>query len=194
MTTSERLQTILSKQHQLIARKLQIVSDSSGTDRQHVFNDLRRYLAAHEAATTVCINAAAGLAPIALLSKARTEAEQDFGRTLARMEAVGIDSAEFDGLLEGLTIALVTHAAAEEGQNLTWIIGFTSDPEMDRMLVALQTVPMVVEGHLRSVLMTDIFTYSALRQVAMEHFDTLPDETMSRLTTPDRPRYFGRSA
>ncbi len=194
MTTSERLQTILSKQHQLIARKLQIVSDSSGTDRQHVFNDLRRYLAAHEGATMVCINAAVGLAPLALLAEARIEAERDFGQTLETMEAAGIDSADFDGLLDRLTSALMTHAAAEEGHNLSWIIGFTSDPQMDRMLVALQTVPMVAAGNLRSVLMTDIFTYSALRQVAIEHFEKMPHETMSRLTTPDRPRYFGRSA
>ena len=194
MTTSERLQTILSKQHQLIAHKLRIVSDNTGTDRQRVFNDLRRYLAAHEAASRVCINAATSLAPIAWLANARTEAEQDFAQTLEEMEAVGIDSADFNGLLQSLTSALVTHASAEENQNLTWIIGATTDPQMDRMLVALQTVPMVVAGNLRSVLMTDTFTYAALRQVALDHFDKMPMETISRLTTPDRPRYFGRTA
>ena len=193
MTTCERLQTILFKQHQLIAHKLQIVSDSTGTDRQHVFNDLRRYLAAHEAASRVCINAAASLAPIASLVKARTEAEQDFGQTLENMEVVGIDSAEFNGLLKSLSNALATHAAEEE-QNLGWIIESTTDSQMDRMLVALQTVPMVAGGNLRSVLMTDTFTYSALRQVALEHFDRMPNETISRLATPDRPRYFGRIA
>ncbi|MEP6561396.1 MAG: hemerythrin domain-containing protein [Nakamurella sp.] len=192
MSTSTELQVVLADQHRLIAQKLRTVADSAGADRQSGFDDLRRYLAAHEAAAEVGIHSSVTTGPIAPLTGARTAEEHAFARIVTQMESLGIDSAEFGDLLASLSAAVAEHAAAEEQQELPRIVAVTTDAHLDRMLLALRTVPTVTAGSGHSVTMAATFTYADLRLAAATEFGTIPEDTIARLNTPDAPHHFHR--
>lgn len=192
MSTSTELQAVLANQHRLIAEKLHTLAGSVGADRQSAFDDLRRYLAAHEAAAEVGIHSSVTSGPIAPLTGARTAEEHAFARIVTQMEFLGIDSAEFGDLLTNLSAAVAAHAAAEEQQELPRIVAATTEAHLDRMLLALRTVPMVTAGSGHSVTMTATFTYADLRRAAAVEFGTIPDDTIARLVTPDAPHHFHR--
>ncbi len=63
MNVPEVIDALLTEQQQLMAMKLQDVAAASGAERQSLFDDYRRFLAAHQGAEQVWMYGGRGPAP-----------------------------------------------------------------------------------------------------------------------------------
>lgn len=168
MASTAELKSTLTDQHELIKTKMQAVKDSSGEDRQSAFDDLRRFLAAHEGAEEECIHPVGRdeLGPDAAVVQERMTEEEEAGQAIAELEKLQIDSDEFTTGFDAFTAAVIAHAEAEEHQELPRLDRVVDEQEVQRMLQALRDVPAVAAGSTA----TTAPTFKDLLQAAKAQF------------------------
>lgn len=166
--TTADLKSTLTEQHEVIKTKMQAVKDSSGERRQAEFDDLRRFLAAHEAAEEECIHSVAreDLGADAKVADQRIAEEDEAGQAIAELEKLQIDSEEFTTGFDKLTAAVIAHAEAEEHQELPLLDRVLDEQEVQRMLQALRNVPTIAASHAD----TGTPTFKDLLQAAKAQF------------------------
>lgn len=167
VAATAELKSTLTDQHELIKTKMQAVKDSSGEGRQSAFDDLRRFLAAHEAAEEECIHTVGPeLGPDAVVVQERLTEEEEAGQAIAKLEKLPIDSDEFTTGFDTFTTAVIAHAEAEEHQELPRLDRVVDEQQVQRMLQALRDVPAVAAGSADATCPT----FKDLLQAAKAHF------------------------
>lgn len=135
----------LKDHHARIDQMMAALTSASGHDRTVVFRRLRRFLAAHEAAEEVFVHAgAAHLLEDPDVAGERLAEEAAAGSTIARLENIDVDSAEFDRILGELRASVSKHAEAEEQRELPGVIEASGPADIARMRQALEHVDLVV--------------------------------------------------
>lgn len=144
MTTPvDQLTTTLTDQHEQIKSMMQTVSTREGTDKQAAFDELCRFLAAHEAAEEECIHTPAkeDLKGDTAVVDERLEEEDEAGKAIAELERLGAESPQFREKFEKFRQAVIAHAEAEEHQELPKLSGTVPEVELAWMQEALSRVP-----------------------------------------------------
>ncbi len=108
--------SFLTGQHQDIQRALYLITDTHGEGRARAFFTLRRMVAVHETAEEEVVHPAARriLPGGEAIVRARLSEEKDAKAALAALEALDLDSAEFETKFDAMKIALLSHLEAEE--------------------------------------------------------------------------------
>jgi hemerythrin superfamily protein len=110
--------TFLRAQHEEIKALFELVLESTGRQREQWFTQLRRLLAVHETAEEEIVHPRARHAidgGDAVVS-ARLEEERAAKATLAELEKLDVDSAEFAAEFAAFHADVLAHAGAEETQ------------------------------------------------------------------------------
>src|SRR5204862_7662218 len=109
----------LTEQHRRVRALSRRVSEASGQDRAGAFLDLRRFLAAHEAAEASTMHACFHAVDREdVVVGERLEEEDDAAQAIAELESMEIAGADFGERFSELTDAVLTHAESEEHQEL----------------------------------------------------------------------------
>lgn len=189
MNIPEVIDALLTEQQQLMAMKLQGVAAASGAERQSLFDDYLRFLAAHQGAEQVWLYGGRGPAPTTKAADIQMDGQKDVGRLISQLEGLDIDSDTFDDRFGQLTRRVVAQAP-EERQQLAALMGHCSDGEGQLMVRALQQVPAMAagNGHGHGATMADRFTFADLLDQAKTHFAAMP-LIDSASTTVLEPQY-----
>jgi hemerythrin superfamily protein len=132
--------SFLISQHERIKELFADVLAASGDVRRDRFSDLRRLLAVHETAEEEIVHPRARreLDDGADVVDARLQEENEAKQTLAALEKLDVDSAEFEKLFQELQADVLNHARAEEEQEFARLAGQVDDAELDRMRQAVE--------------------------------------------------------
>lgn len=130
----------LVSQHQQIKDLFQQVSTATGEQRQDAFTTLRRLLAVHETAEEEIVHPRArqALADGDDVVDARLQEENEAKKTLATLEGLDVDSAEFEKLFQELQADVLNHAAAEEEQEFGRLADELDAEQLERMRKAVE--------------------------------------------------------
>lgn len=173
MHISEQLRAVLDEQHHMIELKLRTVTDASGVERQLAFDDLRRYLAAHQAAEQFCDSEEPEAAPAQTLTDPSGYPTQS-ADLIDQLEDTSIDSPAFDETFGVLAGQVNQHLSTVQAQPVSDVPASESDDDSRRTLRAFQAVPLMSTGNGRSILMATTFTFHELREGAKAEFRSIP--------------------
>jgi hemerythrin superfamily protein len=130
----------LVNQHQQIKDLFQRVTESSGEQREEAFTALRRLLAVHETAEEEVVHPRARqeLPNGEEVVDARLQEENEAKKTLATLESLDVDSAEFEKLFQELQADVLNHASAEEEQEFGRLADELDQDQLERMRRAVE--------------------------------------------------------
>jgi hemerythrin superfamily protein len=137
--------TFLTGQHEQIKALFEDVVQASGEQRTTAFTALRRLLAVHETAEEEIVHPRArreidGGEDIV---GARLKEENEAKQTLAALEKMDVDSAEFETMFRELQADVLTHAKAEEEQEFSRLAAELDAAELERMRNAVKLAESV---------------------------------------------------
>lgn len=173
MATSDDLSAILLEQHKLISVKLDAVAMSYGAERDAIFDNLRRYLAVHEAAEQSWMHLAGNNESAERCACERHQELSTVAQSIAELENLAIDSDQFDSTFEVLTRQINAHCDVEEHRELTRIITDAGEEELKMILGALQSVPTIVAGDGDSRSTVSSFTFADIFLSACGELDAM---------------------
>lgn len=133
---------VLLTQHARIRELFARVRASATADREGLFAELRTLLVVHETAEEMVLRPVTKEADDAVAS-ARNEEEAEATVVLKRLDALRVDDAEFDRLLDDLQQAVEQHAEAEELEEFPLILAARTQDErrtMGRQLLAAESI------------------------------------------------------
>jgi hemerythrin superfamily protein len=144
-STPEAVSRLLHEQHETIKQMLDAVATSSGEQRRHAFDDLRMFLACHEAAEEQFIHPE-GERDLSdgSVSAERVQEEHQAGAVVTELEGLDVDSDEFERTFTRLSRAVVEHAEAEEHDELPPVTKAADPAALGAMERALRYVPEMV--------------------------------------------------
>ncbi len=140
IATGHDVVAFLVNQHQQIKALFQQVSSSTGEQREEAFTTLRRLLAVHETAEEEVVHPRARkeLPDGEEVVDARLQEENEAKQTLAKLESLDIDGAEFEKLFQELQADVLNHASAEEEQEFGRLAEALDDEQLQRMRKAVE--------------------------------------------------------
>jgi len=146
MADITRLEKTLTEQHRHIRSLMEDVKAAAGSERAKAFDQLTKFLAAHEAVEIEAMHLPAqpGLAEPELAGE-RIAEEDDATHALSRLESVAVDTAEFERGFDLLAVAVNSHAEAEEHEELPALAKSVEQGLVDSIQTALTTVPQLAE-------------------------------------------------
>jgi hemerythrin superfamily protein len=118
ITNGKDVVSYLKSQHQQVKKMLSDVLDASGEQRANAFYALRRMLAIHETAEEEIVHPAArhNIPNGERIVAARLKEENAAKKALTELEALDVDSEEFETKFKKLQKAVLAHAESEEKQ------------------------------------------------------------------------------
>jgi hemerythrin superfamily protein len=127
--------TFLKEQHQQVKGLLERVAEARGDERSKAFTALRRTMAVHETAEEEIIHPAAkrNLPNGASIVEARLREEREAKKALTELEAMDVDSAEFDAKFATLHAAVLAHAESEEREEFAKLAAILDASKLERM-------------------------------------------------------------
>ncbi len=134
----------LKAQHVHIAALLRRIEQATGTARAAAFDDFRGYLAAHEAAEEEFVHPAARSGQGGVVEQRLAE-EHQAGMLISEMEALDVDSAEFDVKFGQLQRAVIEHASHEEHQEFPDLTAVDDPHTLIRLRQAIRLVGSLAE-------------------------------------------------
>jgi hemerythrin superfamily protein len=140
-TWSERdAVTFLIHQHHQIKELFDEVMRYTGDERRDLFTDLRRLLAVHETAEEEIVHPRARreLDDGEDVVGARLQEENEAKQKLTALEALDVDSTEFETLFRELQADVLLHASAEEEHEFARLAHQLDPQELERMSRAVQ--------------------------------------------------------
>lgn len=173
MATADDLSLILLEQHRSISVKLNAVTTSSGAERDAIFDDLRRFLAVHEAAEQSWMHLAGNNDSGERCACDRHRQLDAVAQSVAELENLAIDSDQFGVTFEILTQQVKTRCDVEEHRELPRITTDATDDELKMILGALQSVATIVAGNGDSRSTTSDFTFADVFSSACRKLDAL---------------------
>jgi hemerythrin-like domain-containing protein len=137
---------VLLQQHARIRELFAQVQAASGEFKTHTFDDLRAFLASHEAAEEMVVRPATrGIAEA--VAEARNEEEKEASKVLAELEDLDVDSTVFDSKLAAFEQAVSRHAEQEETQEFPLIRQAKNSEERIKMGRTLLRVEKFAPTH-----------------------------------------------
>jgi hemerythrin superfamily protein len=135
VNSAEDVVTFLKQQHEEIKSLFARVESARGDERQEAFTDLRRLLAVHETAEEEVVHPRARreLDDGEQVVDARLQEEHEAKETLAKLETLDVDSAEFEQLFASFREDVLKHAAAEEEQEFGRLADELDQELLERM-------------------------------------------------------------
>ena len=182
MSFSEDLTATEDRQQQLLGVKIRGLREFSGADRQSIFDELRSYLAAHVAAEQVWADPTSSPRPVesgedldgsASANLPMRAAAERIAETVTEMEAVPVDSAEFDRSIEELAELIHTHAEVA-GQQIDRLIRIGGEDAAEDMLFAINQVPMLSSGEAHEAEQPAHFSYRDRFEADRTAFQVMP--------------------
>lgn len=137
--------SFLKEQHQQVKGLFARVLAARGDERRQAFVALRRTLAVHETAEEEIVHPAAkraipgGEAIVA----ARLKEENEAKKVLTELEAIDVDSAEFEAKFRTLQSAVVAHAESEEREEFDRLGEKLEPNRLERMKQAVELAEKV---------------------------------------------------
>ncbi len=117
------------------------------TARKDKFEELRRFLAVHEAAEELVTHPVARLADGNDVVDARLEEETGAKKLLAKLDGMDTEDSKWRDLVEELQTAVLAHAEAEERDEFP-LLRAEMDPQVrERMATALTAVQKIAPTH-----------------------------------------------
>jgi hemerythrin superfamily protein len=137
--------TFLTGQHQQIKDLFEQVTQDRGEQRRESFTALRRLLAVHETAEEEVVHPRARqvLDDGEDVVGARLQEEHEAKQTLAELEKLDVDSAEFETLFRELQADVLLHAANEEEQEFGRLAAELDADQLERMRDAVRLAESV---------------------------------------------------
>lgn len=137
---------LLRRQHTQIEGLLTTVADSTGTDRQSAFDDLREILARHETGEEMILRPLTRRAPGGeKIAEGRMDEENEAKEVLAKLEKMHVDSEEFTTTFAQFRLDVLEHAHAEESQEFPIVESGIDladrEKARDRLWMAEKTAP-----------------------------------------------------
>ena len=132
--------TYLKSQHQQVKALFGKVISAEGKQREEAFFDLRRLMAIHETAEEEIVHPAAtraipgGEAIVA----ARLKEEKKAKVALTELEALDVDSDEFDEKIEALQKDVLAHAKSEETEEFAQLATALDETRLKKMAKAVE--------------------------------------------------------
>lgn len=136
----------LVQQHQQVKVLLDQVLSESGANRQAAFDEVRELLARHETAEEMVLRPLTrSIAEGEQVASARMDEENRAKEALALLEALDVDSAEFETGFVEFRVAVMRHAEAEETQEFPALRAGTDRDKLSsargRLLAAEKMAP-----------------------------------------------------
>ena len=130
----------LKSQHNQIKDGFERVLVAQGKERERAFTDLRRLLAVHETAEEEIVHPAArrALRDGSTIVSARLREENAAKKALAELETLDVMSRDFEASLRTLQASVITHAEAEEREELAALATALEPSRLERMRKAAQ--------------------------------------------------------
>lgn len=138
--TSKDVVGFLKAQHEQIKALFAQVASSTGSEREEHFVELRRLLAVHETAEEEVVHPRAKqeLPDGESIVRARLEEENEAKQVLTALEALAIDSSEFETKFASLQKDVLAHAAAEETQEFAKLSAELENTQLEKMRNAVE--------------------------------------------------------
>jgi hemerythrin superfamily protein len=139
----------LKAQHDLIKELFERVTSSEGAAREEAFTDLRRLLAVHETAEEEVVHprAKSEIEDGEAIVSARLEEEREAKETLAELEKLDLNSAEFQTKFAQFRNDVVAHAEAEEREEFSRLADELDDAQLERMRTAARLAEKTAPTH-----------------------------------------------
>lgn len=135
----------LKGQHEEIKALFNQVDATEGEERKEAFYALRRLLAVHETAEEEIVHPAArqALPNGDAIVSARLREENQAKKTLAQLEEMDLDSAEFDDQLAAFAADVIAHAEAEEREEFERLADHIEPRRLEKMREAVKLAESV---------------------------------------------------
>ena len=122
----------VQQEHRKIEQMLDRVESASGDDRRDAFDRLASKMKAHEMAEEAVVHPLAQQEGNADTVESLIDEENTASRALARLEAMDVDSDEFETAFAQLKRDVLAHAQEEEREEHPKLMHDTSSEELDR--------------------------------------------------------------
>ena len=133
--------SFLKAQHLQIRRLFEEVIEADGHARGEAFNQLRRLLAAHEAAEEAVVHPVAGtIAGGTAEVKARIAEENEAKQAIAELSRLNVLSGQFDADIRKLRKSVLAHAKLEETEEFDQLAKNLNAAELSAMCEQVETV------------------------------------------------------
>jgi hemerythrin superfamily protein len=135
MDTAQDVVAFLKEQHERIKGLFAQVGSSSGSEREEAFVQLRRLLAVHETAEEEIVHPTAKreLADGEAVVGARLQEEHQAKETLAELEKLDVNSAEFSAQFQKFQADVLAHAEAEERDEFSQLEVELDEAHLEKM-------------------------------------------------------------
>jgi hemerythrin superfamily protein len=137
---------MLMDQHQHIRKLIDEVENSAGAQRQRAFDELRRFLAVHEAAEEVVTHPAIEEFDKAV-AEARLAEEHEAKKALADLEDIDVATPDFDVRFARLKTMVLAHADAEEREEFPLLEAALTPDQQLTAADALRAVEDIAPTH-----------------------------------------------
>ncbi|MGO4257417.1 hemerythrin domain-containing protein [Marmoricola sp. RAF53] len=137
---------MLADQHTHLRKLLEEVADTAGARRRRAFDELGRFLVAHETAEEVVTHPVARDVNRDLVG-GRLEEEHELKEALADLEELGTDHAGFDHRFAAFRARVLDHIEAEEEFEFPLLVQGLTVEEQVRAAEALRAIEDVAPTH-----------------------------------------------
>jgi len=143
----EQLNTELVHQHRHVEAIMLGVENAQGALRHEAFDQLRQYLAAHEAAEQEFLHepARGELDEHRGIVESRVQEEDDIAEMMRGLERLSPESVEFTALFKETTERIRTHMQAEEHQEMAAVARALQPDQLEAAMTALEQVAALSE-------------------------------------------------
>jgi len=142
---SREVIALLESQHDQIEELLDRIPREMGSMRAQAFLELRRLLAVHEAVEQKYVHPKAKEED-AGAPDSRMHEEHDAAALLTTLEALDVESTEFETKFHGLRDAILQHAEAEELTEFGELDGTFSSADADKVRAAVEQIESCVDA------------------------------------------------
>jgi len=141
--------TFLKAQHEQIKALLSQVAESSGSEREEAFTQLRRLLAVHETAEEEIVHPRARheLENGEAVVSARLEEENEGKQVLSELEKMDVSSKEFEEKFTSVRTDVVEHAEAEEHEEFGRLAQELDADQLEKMRRAVEFAESTAPTH-----------------------------------------------
>ncbi len=140
--TAPDVVALLLEQHAAVRSLLQRVGATAGGDRRQAFDDLRGFLAAHEAGEQQVLRPVTRRTAGDGIAAARNEEEQEADEALRHLSGLDVDSQEFEAAFARFGRSVLEHARHEEDEEFPAVLARCSTEDLralgERLLRAEQ--------------------------------------------------------
>ena len=147
MAAEQNVVDMLVDQHVHIRKLFEEVESTAGEKRRNAFEELRRFLAAHEAAEEIITHPTAKAHGNDEVVEERLGEEHEAKKLLSDLDGLDQATPEFDVKLATFKAKVLAHAEAEEREEFPLLRAEADAGELDRMAEAVKAMEEIAPTH-----------------------------------------------